>query len=92
MANQQQQQKQKALYLEKPNGEFIVLSKEIDKPLHGEILVKVQAVALNPAEWKIAKFNPPFINNYPVVLGADAAGTVEEVGEGVTKFKKGDRV
>lgn len=33
-----------------------------------------------------------FIENYPMVLGEDIAGEVTEVGEGVTQFKKGDRV
>jgi NADPH:quinone reductase-like Zn-dependent oxidoreductase len=30
------------------------------------------------------------ITAWPIVLGCDASGTVVEVGEGVTKFKKGD--
>lgn len=33
-----------------------------------------------------------FITEYPAVLGTDAAGIVEEVGEDVTGFSKGDEV
>jgi NADPH:quinone reductase-like Zn-dependent oxidoreductase len=29
---------------------------------------------------------------YPLVLGSDSAGVVEDVGEGVTGWRKGDRV
>lgn len=32
------------------------------------------------------------VTAWPIVLGCDASGTVVEVGEGVTKFKKGDAV
>lgn len=30
------------------------------------------------------------VTAWPIVLGCDASGTVVDVGEGVTKFKKGD--
>lgn len=33
-----------------------------------------------------------FKTPYPVILGTDVAGTVEQVGEGVTKFSTGDKV
>jgi NADPH:quinone reductase-like Zn-dependent oxidoreductase len=33
-----------------------------------------------------------YLQKYPFILGRDAAGTVEEVGEGVTRFRKGQRV
>jgi NADPH:quinone reductase-like Zn-dependent oxidoreductase len=33
-----------------------------------------------------------FLQRYPNVLGTDVAGEIHEVGEGVSQFKKGDRV
>ncbi|KAL5525577.1 hypothetical protein ACEPAG_6913 [Sanghuangporus baumii] len=82
---------QKALFLEAPVGEFRVRSKEIQKPGPGELLVKIHATALNPVDWKIRDFNI-IVNEYPAVLGVDSAGIVQEVGEGVEGFVKGDRV
>lgn len=62
----------------------------VPAPGPGQILVRHQAVGLN------------FIDTYhrsglypmtmPVVLGLEAAGVVETLGEGVTRFKAGDRV
>lgn len=82
---------QKALYLDGPGGDFVVKAKDIQKPEPGEVLIKICATALNPADWKIQKFNPPFVKEYPYLLGSDVAGTIEVVGEGVTTFAKGDR-
>ncbi|KAH9328445.1 hypothetical protein KI387_000553, partial [Taxus chinensis] len=56
-----------------------------------EILVKVRAVALNPVDFKLRAGAFPH-DKFPVVPGCDVCGVVEEVGEGVTKFKKGDEV
>ena len=33
-----------------------------------------------------------FLQNFPAVIGADSSGEIEEVGEDVVGFKKGDRV
>ncbi|KAF8072227.1 chaperonin 10-like protein [Lyophyllum atratum] len=82
---------QKALLLESKQGQFVVRDRHISKPGPGELLVKVLATALNPLDWKIQKYGF-YVTEYPAVLGADAAGEVEEVGEGVTAFSVGDRV
>jgi len=83
---------QKALFLESaPNGPWKVGTKGIPKPAAGELLVKVHATGLNPVDWKIRDYNV-FVTKWPAVLGYDAAGVVEELGEGVTGFTKGDRV
>ncbi|KAF9037633.1 chaperonin 10-like protein [Panaeolus papilionaceus] len=84
-------QVQKALLLESKFGQFVIGERQVDKPGPGELLVKVHSVGLNPADWKVQKFGV-LIKEYPAVLGADIAGEVEELGEGVTGFQKGDRV
>ena len=74
----------------------------------GEVVIKTYAVATNPLDYMIQKmgfegdhisvqkmrltFSAMFKTPYPVILGTEVAGVVEEVGEGVTKLKKGDRV
>ncbi|GAA5841465.1 hypothetical protein JCM11251_007147 [Rhodosporidiobolus azoricus] len=76
----------KAVYVEKEARTL----KEYPVPSPGpnEILVRNVAVSSNPKDWKI----PYYMHPYAAVEGNDIAGHVEEVGEGVTKFKKGDKV
>ena len=89
---------QKALFLLSPNnGDWQLLDRDIQKPGRDEILVRIHAVALNPIDWMIPAMNlqqPPFPteSEYPYVHGFDSAGTVEEIGEDVVGFLKGDRV
>ncbi|MFH8624085.1 NADP-dependent oxidoreductase [Streptomyces vietnamensis] len=63
------------------------------EPGRGEILVRVHAAGVNPADWKTRQrgefatgARPPF------TLGYDVAGVVEAVGAGVTLFQAGDEV
>ncbi len=65
---------------------------EIDrsKPAAHDLLVKVEAVSVNPVDTKVRRNNDP--DGEPRVLGFDAAGTVAEVGAEVTLFKPGDQV
>ncbi|KIY65801.1 GroES-like protein [Cylindrobasidium torrendii FP15055 ss-10] len=84
---------QLALHLEKHQGDFVVHSKQIPKSVPpGEVLIKVQAAALNPSDWKLQEFGAPWVKDYPVISGTDIAGEIQDVGEGVTRFKKGDRI
>lgn len=82
---------QKALILPKKQGNFEVGSRSIPSPGTGQLLIKVHSAALNPVDYKIQE-NGYFIDDYPAILGSDIAGIVEEVGDGVENFSKGDNV
>ena len=67
---------------------------EDPKPATGEVLVRVCATSINPADWLVRSGAVRDILpvKFPHILGCDFAGTVVEAGEGVTSFKPGDRV
>src|SRR3954447_9172809 len=56
------------------------------------VLVRVKAAGVNPVDTKIrgGYMAGAFPFHFPVILGWDAAGVVEEVGPAVTWFKPGD--
>lgn len=56
-----------------------------------DLLVRVEAISVNPVDTKVRKRAQPE-GDEPKILGWDAAGVVEAVGEGVTLFKVGDEV
>lgn len=60
----------------------------IPEPGPGEVLIKNVAVASNPKDYKF----PTRFDAYSSIEGNDVAGTIAAVGEGVTKFKVGDKV
>ncbi|MFK0156452.1 NADP-dependent oxidoreductase [Streptomyces sp. NPDC090493] len=70
---------------------------ELDRPVPGpgELLIAVRAAGVNPVDWKLrGGFRRPGEGaaRFPVVLGSEAAGVVEETGAGVTGFAAGDEV
>ena len=59
-----------------------------------EVLVKVRAFGVNPADFKTRSNTAPYSKLYlhPIILGWDMAGEVVEIGPNVTTFKPGDAV
>ncbi|RBL90589.1 NADP-dependent oxidoreductase [Chitinophaga flava] len=61
----------------------------------GTVIIKVQAAGINPFDWKMVDGimdNGKTPHQFPLIMGVDGAGIIDEVGEGVTRFKKGDLV
>jgi len=62
-------------------------------PLPTEVLVRVHAAGVNPVDWKTrAGGGMAGLQTFPLVLGWDVSGVVEEVGFGVTTLRPGDEV
>ncbi|TWU14686.1 Zinc-type alcohol dehydrogenase-like protein [Symmachiella macrocystis] len=62
------------------------------QPTDNQVLVKVAAVAVNPIDTYIRSGAVALPLEFPYIIGCDLAGEVEAVGQGVTRFKIGDRV
>ncbi|MGL6076920.1 MAG: NADPH:quinone reductase [Fimbriiglobus sp.] len=62
------------------------------EPQSGEVLVRVKTAAINPVDTYIRAglVNMPL--KFPAITGSDFAGVVEAIGDGVTRFRVGDRV
>ena len=59
-----------------------------------DLLIRVQSSSVNPVDAAIAggMLRERFEHEFPVLLGRDYAGVVEEVGSGVTRYGVGDEV
>ena len=66
---------------------------ELPQPIPGahDLLVRVEAVSVNPVDAKL-RAPKPQVEAQPKVLGYDAAGTVEAAGAEAQGFRPGDRV
>lgn len=84
---------QAILYKEEGSADQLFIGEwPIPEPTTEEILVKVEATALNRADilQRQGKYPPP--PGASPVLGLEIAGTVAEVGSGVSRWKTGDKV
>ncbi|TCD61224.1 hypothetical protein EIP91_008775 [Steccherinum ochraceum] len=84
---------QKALLLMEHAGEYKVDIVDVIKPDAGEVVVRVDAAALNPTDWRTRYTEYSFaITEYPTRQGSDASGVIVALGEGVTSLNVGDQV
>ena len=86
----------KAMILNSYGADSIFEYSEVKTPeiKAGHILVKIAASSVNTVDTMIRNMGEqlPLSPSSPALLGMDFAGTVEEIGDGVTNFEVGDEV
>jgi NADPH:quinone reductase-like Zn-dependent oxidoreductase len=81
-----------AARIHEEGGPAVVVVEEVPDPSpgRGQVLVRLRAASLNHLDVWVRRGLPSVPK--PRILGADGAGTVEALGEGVSGFAPGDRV
>jgi NADPH:quinone reductase-like Zn-dependent oxidoreductase len=70
----------------------------VPSPGAGQVRVRVRATSLNLSDWEALTGSPAYARFGGLrrpsrrILGSDIAGVVDEVGDGVTRFRPGDEV
>ena len=84
----------KAIQVQQFGGPEVLELREIPtpKPGPGQVLVRVHAAGVNPYDTYMRNGTYAVKPPLPYTPGSDAAGVIEAVGEGVTRFKPGARV
>ena len=86
----------KAIRIHQYGGPEVLAQVEMKCPTPGpdEVLIKVRAASVNPLDWKMRAglVKEIFPLTFPATLGRDVSGIVEEAGDNVTQFKRGDEV
>ena len=86
----------KAVRIHTYGGPEVLVYEEVPRPQpgQGEVLVRVEAAAVNPVDWKIREgyLREMLPHALPLIMGWDVSGVVEETGPGVTRFRAGDEV
>jgi NADPH2:quinone reductase len=84
----------KAIVVHEYGEPEVMQLEEVESPLAkgAQVLVKIEAAGVNPVDTYLRTGIHAHAPQLPYTPGKDASGTVEAVGESVTKFKPGDRV
>ena len=91
MAAQTAVGRMKAVQVPKAGADFQIVEREIPAPGRGQVRIKVQACGVCHSDVLTKDGLWPGIE-YPRIPGHEVAGIVDEVGEGVSAWKKGQRV
>src|SRR5436309_672926 len=75
----------------KARGDFELFEGDVPQPGRGQVLVKVEACGICHSDVIVKEGLFPGIQ-YPRVPGHEVAGVIDALGDGVTNWKKGDRV
>lgn len=81
----------KAAQVPKPGADFEIVERETPKPAAGQVRVKLQACGVCHSDSVTVEGSWPGIQ-YPRVPGHEVVGIVDELGEAVSEWKKGQRV
>src|SRR5262249_25587515 len=81
----------KVAHISKPGADFQIVEREIPQPGTGEVRIKVQACGICHSDVLTKDGLLPGIE-YPRVPGHEVAGVIDELGQGVPGWKKGQRV
>jgi len=87
----------KVIKIHEFGGPEVMKIEEAERPVPqaDEILVKMYASGVNPADYVVRQGGNEILKPFlklPLGLGLDGAGEIEEIGSDVTGFKKGDKV
>jgi NADPH2:quinone reductase len=84
----------RAITVSKYGDSPVVTELPTPSPGSGQVLIKIQAAGMNPTDRSIANgdWQARMPGTFPLILSTDLAGVVETIGEGTTKFMRGDEV
>jgi D-arabinose 1-dehydrogenase-like Zn-dependent alcohol dehydrogenase len=80
-----------AVQISRPGAPFEVVKREVPEPGPNKVRIKVQACGVCHSDMFVKEGHWPGLQ-YPRVTGHEVAGVIDEVGPGVTAWKKGQRV
>src|SRR3989442_5344471 len=83
--------KMKVVQVSKPGADFELVEREIPNPRAGHVRIRVQACGICHSDSLVKEGYWPAIQ-YPRAPGHEVAGVIDDVGSGVTGWKKGQRV
>src|SRR4029077_10345939 len=85
----------KAMVMQPHVGPEFLVAEQVERPAPapGEVVIEMAAAGLNPVDTQVraGSWVPDAMGRPPMILGWDVAGTIAEVGDGVTSFESGVR-